>query len=256
MPASALARVLAPEPICTAIVAREPTLIGHPLAVDDAGDVRAHRAAEVIDSVSPQTSCYVVGPGLGISEPARAMTLRVVQMEAIPAVVDADAINALARVPELFRDLRAPAVLTPHPGEFARLSASLGLSLPIDTDAKRADSAGSLARRLGCVVVLKGARTVVSDGHRWWESSHAVPALATAGAGDVLAGVIAGLLAQRAREAASRDPATLLELACLGVEAHARAADSWVSTNSASGGMLASDLLTLIPHAIETLRAR
>ncbi len=248
--------MLAPEPICTAIVAREPTLIGHPLAVDDAGDVRAHRAAEVIDSVSPQTSCYVVGPGLGISEPARAMTLRVVQMEAIPAVVDADAINALARVPELFRDLRAPAVLTPHPGEFARLSASLGLSLPIDTDAKRADSAGSLARRLGCVVVLKGARTVVSDGHRWWESSHAVPALATAGAGDVLAGVIAGLLAQRAREAASRDPATLLELACLGVEAHARAADSWVSTNSASGGMLASDLLTLIPHAIETLRAR
>src|SRR5262249_28551276 len=135
-------------------------------------------------------------PGLGSGEGVKAASLRAVQREEIPVVVDADAINALADVPELVRDFRAAAVLTPHPGEYRRLAGSLGIRIDPVKPETRSDAAASLAQRLGCVVVLKGHQTVVSDGQRTWVNDTGGPELATAGTGDVLSGVIAGLAAQ------------------------------------------------------------
>jgi NAD(P)H-hydrate repair Nnr-like enzyme with NAD(P)H-hydrate dehydratase domain len=111
-------------------------------------------------------------------------------------VVDADALNAMARIPDLARDLKASCVLTPHPGEFRRLADALNLDADPVAPSRRTAAAEALAQRVGCIVVLKGAGTVVSNGHDTWTCDAGHPCLATAGTGDVLAGLLGGLLAQ------------------------------------------------------------
>jgi NAD(P)H-hydrate epimerase len=140
-----------------------------------------------------------------------------------PLVLDADALNCLAAIPDFARDLRAPAVLTPHPGEFARLAASLDLPEAGDDPDGRLRAAASLAARLGAVVVLKGPGTIVTDGLRAWIGPGANSALATAGSGDVLTGILVGLIARLA----GRSPLGLLEIAAHAVEVHARSGRSW-----------------------------
>ncbi|MDX1500159.1 MAG: ADP/ATP-dependent (S)-NAD(P)H-hydrate dehydratase, partial [Woeseiaceae bacterium] len=138
----------------------------------------------------------------------------------------------LAAVRDFDRELRGPAVLTPHPGEFRRLAAALALDDDTASPGGRRDAAAELARRLGCVVVLKGAGTVVTDGQRTFVNETGNAALATAGTGDVLTGLIAGLLAQ------GLDPE---RAAALGVEAHALAGDR--AAAHGERGLIASDLL-------------
>ena len=139
--------------------------------------------------------------------------------------------------------LAAPAVLTPHPGEMGRL-----LGRPAhEVQEDRKGAAMASAEQWGQVVVLKGAHTVVAapDG-RVALSPFANPALATAGSGDVLAGVIGGLLAQGMER---------YEAAVTGVYLHGAAAERWSVANG-SGGMLASDLLALLPRVTEDVRVR
>ena len=114
-------------------------------------------------------------------------------------------------------------------------------------------STEALAQRVGCVVVLKGAGTVVSDGLQTWTNTTGNPALATAGTGDVLAGVIAGLVAQYASRGDGE--LSLYDCARLGVHAHGLAADRWRDAHGGSdSGMLAADLLEGIPRALASLR--
>lgn len=115
-----LARLVMPTPVLEAGLTITPSATGRPLPTDLTGAVVAHEAAAVIDELARTCDCIAIGPGLGLGEGARAAALRAVQQEEVPVVVDADAINNLAEVPELVRDLRAAAVLTPHPGEFRR----------------------------------------------------------------------------------------------------------------------------------------
>ena len=182
-------------------------------------------------------------------------------------MLDADALNALAQTPGFQHDLRGRPILTPHPGEFRRLAGALGVKGDPTNETERAEAATTLASRLGAVVVLKGARTIVSDGLRTHTSAHAVPALATGGTGDVLAGVIAGIAAQFVGPPAVRvpgsdrampgDPARPLspwEAAVLGVEVHARAGIAWSRSHAATGGLLARELADAIPQAVMSLR--
>ena len=104
--------------------------------------------------------------------------------------------HALAATPDVQADFRGAAVLTPHPGEYRRLASSLGLDTDAVSPEARPAAAEALARRLGCVVTLKGAATIVSDGLQTVVNDTGNAALATAGSGDVLTGVIAGLAAQ------------------------------------------------------------
>lgn len=163
-----------------------------------------------------------------------------------PMVVDGSALNMLARAGEWWPDVARRCVLTPHPREFGRLTGE-----PVaDDDAERQGRAAAAAARFGQVVVLKGARTVVAapDG-RVASATFENPALATAGTGDVLAGVIGGLLAQGLAP---------FEAACLGVYMHGAAA-ARISDRIGDAGMLASDLLREIPlvrHALARLRSR
>jgi NAD(P)H-hydrate epimerase len=263
-----LVRLLMPEPLLVSAMSVCPPATGVALAVDDAGLV-AHRAAEAIDAALERCDALAVGPGLGTGEGERAAVLRCVQQDVCAVVVDAGALTCLAQTPELFRDLHAPAVLTPHPGEFRRLCAGLGLKGDLGLDRSRKDACAALAQRLGRVVVLKGASTVVSDGLRTWVCPVACPALAAGGTGDVLTGLIAGLIAQfvpsptmmlaRARVSSApsdpQRPLGLLEAACVGVLAHARAGELWAARRGVEGGLSPTDLPDLLPEILGAMRA-
>src|SRR5439155_15914602 len=158
-----------------------------------------------------------------------------------PLVLDADALNALADSARKKTRLGKNRVLTPHPGEMARL---LGKT----TEAVQADRAGSArkaAKEWGAVVVLKGAHTLVAhpDG-RLSEDPHEVPALATGGTGDVLSGIIGGLIAQGSEPYSA---------AVTGVYIHA-AAGRRISERLGDSGLLAGDLLPEIPLVMNALR--
>jgi NAD(P)H-hydrate epimerase len=193
----------------------------------------------------------VIGPGMGRSAAVAAVTLRAAQQGHCPVVVDADGLNALADVPDLSREVRGRIIMTPHPGEFSRLADGLGITSSGTYNAARRAGAESLAQRLGVIVVLKGAGTVVTDGQRTWACQHSVPTLAVPGSGDVLAGVIAGLIAQYTQPP---NAMSLWDVACAAVEAHALAGNTWAQHQHATGGMLATDLCKHIPRSIEELR--
>ena len=167
-----------------------------------------------------------------------------------PVVVDADGLNALAAQRSWWRTLHHPMVLTPHPGEFARLRSDSGEDAPIDPamandDAQRAEAASAAAIRWGQVVVLKGARTVVADPNGdVVRSDVATPALATAGSGDVLAGSIGAFLA------AGCEP---MAAAGCGVAVHG-AAGVLAEDRIGRAGVIARDIAALLPEAIEQLR--
>ncbi|HYE62558.1 MAG TPA: NAD(P)H-hydrate dehydratase [Phycisphaerales bacterium] len=247
-----LARLVMPTPILGSGIAICPSATGVGLHVDDRGELVPHLAAEVIDDVILDSTCLVVGPGLGVGEGPAASSLRAVQQEDIPVVVDADAINNLALIPQLQRDFRGAAVLTPHPGEFRRLAAALNITLDPVNEATRPAAAEALAQRLGCIVVLKGMGTVVSDGHQTWVCTRGHPCLATAGTGDVLSGVIAGIIAQHG--AGPKRVLSLFDAARIGVQAHAIAGERWAKSRGASGGLIATELAEEVPAALEGLR--
>lgn len=182
----------------------------------------ADRAA--IQALLERASVVVVGPGLGRTEWA-GMLLDAVLASGLPAVVDADALNLLAQRPER----REHWILTPHPGEAARL---LGISTAaIQRD--RFAAVQELQRRYGGVVVLKGSGSLICGGDGMpWVSAAGNPGMASGGMGDVLAGVIGGLMAQRL---------DFGEAAAFGVRLHGAAGDE--AAQSGERGLLAGDLM-------------
>jgi NAD(P)H-hydrate epimerase len=185
----------------------------------------------------------VIGPGLG-SHPATLRRAReLIGSLAIPAVVDADGLNALADAARWWQRLRSRLVLTPHPGEFSRLRGTA--FPPSDDDAARAEAVVAAAARWSQVVVLKGAHTVVADpGGQVLASGVATPALATAGSGDVLAGAIGAFLA------AGSAP---FEAAACGVAVHG-AAGLLAADRIGPAGTMARDIASLLPETIRQLR--
>jgi len=248
-----LAILAMPQPILGFALEVAPEATGVPLPCTPEGELIASGAAEAIDRARGAAHAVVIGPGLGEGEAQRQIVLRLAAFEAPPLVIDADALNALAATDRFDLDLRAKAILTPHPGEYARLAAGLGLAEdPVDP-ARRAAAAERLAQRVGAVVVLKGAGTIVADGLRCWTSSVGNAALATAGSGDVLAGVIASMVAQFHRAERGSASMSLYECARLGVEIHGRAADTWAATHG-DAGLLARELCDLLPDVLAQMR--
>ena len=259
-----LAVLAVPEPIVAETLTCAPEATGLALPVDGDGHLRASDVAAILDQqIRSSCACLALGPGLGQGEPERQVVMRLIASDEVPLVIDADALNALAASPRFDQDLRAPAVLTPHPGEYRRLAATLDIDGdPVDP-AQRDDAAIRLAQRLGCIVVLKGPGTIVTDGMRVSCNTTGSAALATGGSGDVLTGIIAGLIAQffqphlgvgsQQITPSMRGGLDLFSCAQVGVYLHGLAADRWVAREG-EAGMLASDLLAEIPSALATLR--
>jgi hydroxyethylthiazole kinase-like uncharacterized protein yjeF len=187
-------------------------------------------------------TAIILGPGLGTHEDARKLVRFLLREVALPAVVDADALTCIAADGAALSGARAHAVLTPHPGEMARLLASATASIQAD----RVATARSYATHNGCVLVLKGARSVIAapDGSVWINPT-GNPGMASGGMGDALSGILGALLAQ------GLSPA---EAACLGVYVHGEVADH-VAALRGQIGLLASDVIEGVSAGLSRLRA-
>jgi hydroxyethylthiazole kinase-like uncharacterized protein yjeF len=203
--------------------------------------ILGHAGLDAVQRYCAAADACVVGPGLGREFSTRRMVLDLLAQLRCPAVVDADALNALSEQRKLLSRLRARVVLTPHPMEMSRLT---GLKVE-EIQADREGVAQRFAREWGQVVVLKGAQTVVAGpGGETRVNPHSNAALASAGTGDVLAGIIGGLLAQGL---------DVFEAAVTGVFLHGATGDE-ASARMGDAGVLASDLLALIPVTIRDLK--
>jgi hydroxyethylthiazole kinase-like uncharacterized protein yjeF len=178
----------------------------------------------------------VLGPGIGQSAGARSRVMKLIDVD-VPMVIDADALNILAGRKQWPGKFSARAVLTPHPGEMKRLCRC---EVPGD-DASRIGLAVEFARRVGQVVVLKGHRTVVTDGKRIYVNRTGDSSLSKAGTGDVLSGIIGALLGQKMEG---------FEAACAGVWIHGRAGEI-AGKKWGRRCVLARDVIESIPGAIK-----
>lgn len=197
-------------------------------------------------------NALALGPGLSQDPGTVRAVPRILQRIPLPAVVDADALNALARLsPEragsLLRGRLQPTAVTPHPGEAGRL---LGMTAT-QVQADRGWAAGRLAGRLGAICVLKGHGTLVQDGARCWFNPTGNPGLAKGGSGDVLAGLIAGYLAQILASGVEART-SLRRASLLGVYLHGLAGDLG-ARELTQACLLPSDLLAYLPKAVQTL---
>jgi NAD(P)H-hydrate epimerase len=211
-----------------------------PVDADDSVMTKA-LATDLGDAVTDK-SAIVIGPGLGQSEPA-AGWLAEVLASGIPAVLDADALNLTAGNLDAVRTAAGPVVLTPHPGEAARLLGTTAAEIEAD----RLAAARALATRAHAVVVLKGARTIVCDGTLDDDycsiNPTGGPELATGGSGDVLAGVIGALLAQGVPAA---------DAARAGVYVHGLAGER-LAADHGRRGVVSSDLPVAIAGVLRDL---
>ena len=176
-----------------------------------------------------------VGPGLTRDRRARSLVEFCLARFDRPVVVDADALNIVSETPDLTRAHRPDRIWTPHPGEFERLTGERPRG-----DAQRAEAAARFVRRFGGVLVLKGHRTVVADGSHLYVNTTGNPGMATAGAGDVLTGILGALLAQ------GLPP---FDAASLGVYLHGLAGDL-AASRLGETSLIASDIVEHLPAAI------
>jgi NAD(P)H-hydrate epimerase len=231
-----LVRVACPAEVQSTVAGFEPSYMTYPLPSNEEGLIELGRARPILERLIAPADVVAAGPGLGQSEEIQQLLRFLITAIPKPLVVDADGLNALVGQEQLLSRLDRPVILTPHPGEFARL-----VRKPVaEVQADRVSHAASLASTSEpLVVVLKGAGTVVSDGTRYFVNPTGNPGMATGGTGDVLTGVIAALLAQR-------QPA--FEAAQLGVFVHGLAGDI-ARDQHGDIGMIACDLVTALPDA-------
>jgi NAD(P)H-hydrate epimerase len=205
----------------------------------DAGDgVFAAPTPADLAAVSSRKTSVTVGPGIGVSAGTRALVEALVTECPLPLVIDADALNCLAGNVALLRRRAGPTVLTPHPGEMARLVAASVTQVQAD----RVGMAKRLALESGACIVLKGARTTVAAPN----GSVGInvtgnPGMASGGMGDVLAGVIGALCAQGL---------DAVDAAAVGVHVHGLAADLAAASLGGEIGIIASDVIARLPAAI------
>lgn len=213
-----------------------------PLQDNGVGNLHTQALATLADALPGYTS-IAIGCGMGRSESARRFLQEFLLSESAPAqplLIDADALNILSETPDWWRRIPQPAVLTPHPGEMSRLT-----GLPTrEIQSRRVETAREYACKWGHVVVLKGAHTVVAQPDALCRiSPFANPLLSVGGTGDVLAGIIGGLLAQ------GMTPANA---AACGVYLHGAAAESLRPTHG-DRGATATDIINSLPGAANAL---
>jgi NAD(P)H-hydrate epimerase len=192
---------------------------------------------DAIQALLRWADVLAIGPGLSTDPETAQLVLQLLPRLSCPTVIDADGLNAIARDRKLLRSVKAPLVLTPHAGELARLS---GIEIPSGAT-ERIEATASLSRRCNAVCVFKGAPTIIADGTGQVHINTTGNAgMATAGAGDVLTGMIAGFLAQGLAP---------LEAARVGVYLHGLAGDV-VMARQGEWSLVAGDMVGAIGEAV------
>jgi NAD(P)H-hydrate epimerase len=220
---------------CQAIVASyEPSYMTIGLSDDADGRLIAAAIYELEPHLAKSTT-LACGPGLALTGGTESLVLSLYERFARPAVFDADALNALAHHPDRLAQHAGPRVLTPHPGEFARLT---GKTIT-EVQAARIELARDFARRNQVVVILKGHQSCITDGQRLALNTTGNPGMATGGTGDVLTGIVAALLAQGLEA---------YDAARLAAHLHGLAGDL-AAAELGETSLIASDLVRHLPAA-------
>jgi NAD(P)H-hydrate epimerase len=198
--------------------------------------VLGREAGERLFELAQQFDLAAVGPGLGRAEETVTMVRRLMAAMEMPVVLDADGLNAVAGHLECIEERDEPTVMTPHPGEMMRLCGAES----VDEVQKRARrTAARLADRSGAIVVLKGHGTIVTDGSRCYINHTGNPGMASGGSGDVLTGLISGLMCQGLSPFGA---------AGLGVFLHGLAGDL-AAAERTELAMIPEDIMTFVPAA-------
>ena len=212
-----------------AVKLNEPVIFPLP---DDGGMLSEEAIPEILRRL-PQMDAVLIGCGLGQSEGTLCVVKAVLQNAACPVVVDADGINVLAKHRDILRERTAPTIVTPHDGEFLRLGGVIRED--------RMASAEALAGDLGCIVLLKGHRTCITDGAVGYLNTTGNPGMAVGGSGDLLAGILTALLGQKLEP---------LDAAACGAWLHGAAGDL-AAEALGQYGMLPSDMMQTLPRLLK-----
>ena len=198
---------------------------------DEDGKLSAAAIPEILERL-PKVDAVLIGPGLGQSEGVFQVVKAVLEQAACPVVLDADGINLIATHKDIVRGRTGTTVLTPHGGEFARLGGVSG---------DRVVAATEMANDLGCILLLKGHHTVITDGNTTYINPTGNPGMAVGGSGDVLAGIITALLGQEIEP---------LQAAACGAWLHGAAGDL-CAAQIGQYGMLPTDMVNVLPRLLK-----
>ena len=199
---------------------------------DQNGKLSRDAIPEILEKL-PSMDAVLIGCGMGQSEDTYLVTKAVLENATCPVVLDADGINVMAKHNDILRGRKAPTILTPHDGEAARLAG------PVEQD--RIVYAKNFASDLGCILLLKGHRTVITDGQTVYVNQTGNPGMAVGGSGDVLAGMIVSLVGQ------GIDP---LSAAACGAWLHGAAGDI-CAKELGQYAMLPTDMLEVLPRLLK-----
>lgn len=230
-----LVRVAVPAEILPIVASANPCYLSAGLLQDDQGQLNKSAAAALLD-IAHANDVIAAGPGLGQSAAITQLIDALLTQSTKPLVLDADGLNAVQQNPGKLRRPAGALIITPHPGEFARL----GKKTVPEVQAQRQELAVRFAADHNLVLVLKGHSTIVTDGRRVYVNHTGNPGMATGGTGDVLTGLIAALVGQGLEPFAA---------AQLGVHWHGLAGDL-ARDELGEVSLVASDLLDYLPAAI------
>ena len=234
-----LVTVAVPASIQSIVASFEPSYMTIGLG-SDADYLSSNRDIEDLSKAAKKATALAIGPGLSNAPATVELVCQLYSNLNLPMIVDADGLNALSQNLTLLQGSLASRILTPHPGEFTRLTGEeyvIGLE-------QRAEQAAKLAsqdKSAGTIVVLKGHQTIVTDGQRYAVNTTGNPGMATGGTGDCLTGIITALTAQGL---------TPWEAARLGVHVHGLAGDM-AAAELGEVSLIASDLIHYLPQAFQ-----
>ncbi|HID21637.1 MAG TPA: NAD(P)H-hydrate dehydratase, partial [Planctomycetaceae bacterium] len=224
-----------PESVLSIVASAEASYLTIPLPSDPDRGTLADEALPAVQTAVEGKDAVAIGPGLGNRPSVGRIVTWAAERVTHPLVIDADGLNVLAGHTDLLKRAAGPRVLTPHPGDFARL---IGTDIRT-VQAQREELAARFAAEHGVVVVLKGHGTVITDGQRLAVNPTGNSGMATGGSGDVLTGLIAALLGQRMNA---------FDAAQLGAHLHGLAGDL-AAKELSDVALIASDLPNFLGRA-------
>ncbi len=234
-----LVRLAVPQSVLPIVAAIEPCYTTIPLAEDSSGKISG-KAVDAVLRAAEENDIIAFGPGVGVSNGVRAVLENLLRLEGIRLVIDADGLNNLATLGNWPDICKANVVLTPHPGEMGKLWAGLLRKvMPLN----RETIAAEFAAAARAVIVLKGQGTVVADTEKMYINTTGNPGMATAGAGDVLTGIITALCGQDLNN---------FDACVLGVYVHGLAGDL-AAKDKGQISLIATDIMEYLPQAFKCL---